>query len=84
MKVSVIKFTLAMRDAMRAVEILNHRARRRHDAQRRKSRLRASEKNIARATAPFAIKRRGPRISDLRRLTDEREVRRDTLDGLPA
>ena len=84
MKTSVIKFTLAMRDAMRAIVILNRRARRRHDAKRRKSRLRAYEKvqalhaHSAHALAvPLAPKRnRGPRISERRRTLDEVDVYR--------
>jgi hypothetical protein len=87
MKVSVLKFTLAMRDAMRAVEILNHRARRRHDAKRFKSRMRAYEKHVARNATPFAVKRnRGPRISDRRRLLDTVDVYRldDAFDWASA
>ncbi|GAC1550733.1 MAG: hypothetical protein NVS3B16_25360 [Vulcanimicrobiaceae bacterium] len=87
MKVSVLKFTLAMRDAMRAVEILNHRARRRHDAKRFKARLRTFEKFVARNAAPFAVKRnRGPRISDRRRLLDDVNIYRsdDAFDWVSA
>ncbi len=86
MKVSVLKFKLAMRDAMRAVEILNHRARRRHDAKRFKARLRANEKHVAHPTQPFAVKHtRGLRISDRRRLLDAVDAYRfeDALEWSP-
>jgi len=85
MKTSVLKFTLAMRDAMRAVEILNRRARRRHDAKTRKSRVRAYQKLQAQAHAhahalqqPEAVpkRNRGPRISERRRLLDRIDINR--------
>lgn len=83
MKVSVLKFTLAMRDAMRAVEILNHRARRRHDAKRFKTRMREHERISAHGTHALPassplVKRKsdGPRISDRRRSLDELDVYR--------
>ncbi|GAC1312732.1 MAG: hypothetical protein NVSMB21_23580 [Vulcanimicrobiaceae bacterium] len=74
-----------MRDAMRAVEILNRRARRRHDAHKWKSRLRAHERVQAQAHAhahalqqPEAVpkRNRGPRISERRRTLDDVDVYR--------
>lgn len=81
MKVSVLKLTLAMRDAARAVEILNHRARRRHDAAKFKCRSRAFEKIRATPHVAAAVKpaKRGPRMSDRRHTLDELDVYRSDV-----
>lgn len=79
MKVSVLKFTLAMRDAARAIEILNHRARRRHDAQKFKLRSRAVEKRVPHAPPHATATKRGPRMSDRRHTLDELDVYRSDV-----
>ena len=79
MKVSVLKLTLAMRDAARAIEILNHRARRRHDAHKFKLRSRAVEKRAPHATTHAAPPKRGPRMSDRRHTLDELDVYRSDV-----